>query len=428
MSEETQTASQPQESAAPPATQGTTPEYGSFLGTEPDSLDTPAEERPETSAEETPEAEEEAAPAESEEEEVAEVEAAEETEEEAEQPPSVTERLKDLTPRELEQYQQRYPTAWKMLNDANQPDDVKHLLLDKIDGDREIQERMAAESATEEPTLEDDGQQTAAATTAPDAAKQRETYYQNLGTLVARAFDQQAVKQVGDTLLSMFNVDVNRLNDPNMSPEDKAELQGLVNSVQKGAPQLATFMADAVNTTLPHVIQQSMELVMPGITQMYEKHMYGTQWDSVRNQVDESGKAPYAALPAFGTKEFSTVMHKAAAQIPGFDNMVMRGQDGNPLPLLEQTRAKYEVLAKIATGQRVSPAVVAQAVATGKRLAGQADRKRQAGRALGAGQPTNKQAFGEGAGEQDPMLAALDAEISRHNTDLRPVSGSRSRG
>jgi len=67
--------------------------------------------------------------------------------------------------------------------------------------------------------------------------------------------------------------------------------------------------------------------------------------------------------------------------------------------------------------------VVAQAIATGKKMAGRADQQRQAGRALGAGQGSAKTLDNRIAdAEEDPMMAALDREISAQETNV-PVRG-----
>ena len=123
---------------------------------------------------------------------------------------------------------------------------------------------------------------------------------------------------------------------------------------------------------------------------------------------------------------FSEKLRDAAEQIPGFDDMVFRGQDGRVLPMGQQATMKYQMLARIISGERVNPAVVAEAVATGRRLAGQADRKKQAGRALGSGQSTNSSPIARGGGEaeEDPLMAALDAEIARQEGNYRqPIRG-----
>ena len=358
-----------------------------------------------------------------------------EAEQESEQPPSVEDRLKDLTQRESEEYAQRYPSAWKALQDSKTPEDLKHLLLDKIDGDHEIQRRIAAEEqeqeyVEEEPTLEAEPQQLAQQPMTPQAvAEQRTAYYQQIDDVVKNQFDPQSVKEVGDTLLRMFNVNVKALDDPNVTPEDKAVLRGLVDSVQREAPVLARFMADAVATVVPLVVQPAIESAMPGFAAMYERQSMGTAWESVRQQADERGRPLYANLPAFpavsGTNEaraFSEKLRQAAGEIPGFDEMVFRDQSGRVLPQQQQAQMKYTLLARQLSGQRMNPAVVAEAVETGKRLAGQAQQRRQTARAMGAGQRSTG-ALGRTAGDddEDPMMAALDHEIARQEGNYTQV-------
>jgi hypothetical protein len=425
-------------------TQGTVQsDYASFLGPPSQQPDLSADERPAPDAEPAgaegepeisgePEAEEGAEPEAQPEPEV-------EPEPEAEQPPSVEERLKDLTQRDLEAYGQRYPNAIKALQDPKTPEDLKHLLLDKIDGDREIQRRIAAEqelSEQEEPTLEEAEAlpQTAVPQTVTDPAQARTAYYAQIDNLVKTGFDQQSVKEVGDTLLRMFNVNVKALDDPNVSPEDKAVLRGLVDSVQKEAPVLSRYMADAVSTVIPHVLPAAMELAYPGHSEMYERQVYGSAWETVRAQTDpQTGKPVFAGLPAFpafsGTPEsdaFSEKLREAAAQIPGFDDMVFRDRSGRVLPMREQAQMKYTLLAKTLSGQRVNPALVAEAVATGKRLAGKTDQRRQASRVTGAGQPTAHPVTQGQSDEDDPLMANLDAYIATQEQDYaQPIRGRR---
>jgi hypothetical protein len=440
--ESTAAVSQPPETEE--SQQGTpSTDYSSFLGPPSAEVDLSAEERPAPGAEQQAEGEPELSgepeqEGEPQEEQEAEAEAAPEVEAEAEaeQPPSVEERLKDLTQRESDEYAQRYPSAWKALQDPKTPEDLKHLLLDKIDGDHEIQRRIAQEQALAEeegeptPEYEAEVPQTAAAT--PEAiAEQRTAYYSQIDNLVKTQFDPQSVKEVGDSLLRMFNVNVKALQDPNVSPEDKAVLQGLVSSVQREAPVLARFMADAVATVVPHVVRPAIEAAMPGFTEMYERQMYGNAYENVRAQTDERGRPLYPGLPAYpmvaGTPEaqaFADKMRAAAQEVPGFDEMTFRDKAGRLLPDQQQAQIKYTILLRHMAGQRVNPAVVAQAVETGRRLAGRADNRRAAARVAGAGQRTAGPPGRGGAEDEDPMLAALDAEISRQEVNYRqPVRG-----
>jgi hypothetical protein len=435
--ESTPVVSQPPE-AEESQSEATRSDYSAFLGPPSAEVDLSADERP------APDAEEEAEPevsgeAEGEPEQEAQAQTEAEAEPEAEQPPSIEDRLKDLTQREQEEYAGRYPNAWKMLQGRDTPEDVKHLLLDKIDSDHEIQRRIAEEQALvqqeEEPTLEEQPEQQQQMQAQPDAAQQRTAYYNQIDNLVQTQFDQQAIKEVGDTLLRMFNVNTKALEDPNVSPEDKAVLQGLVTSMQREAPVLARFMADAVATVVPHVVKPAIDAAMPGFTTMYERNMYGAAYENVRAQTDERGRPMYPGLPAYpmiaGTPEataFTEQMRQAADEIPGFHEMVFRDRSGRVMPEQQQAQLKYTLLARHLSGQRVNPAVVAQAVETGRRLAGRADTRRQAARVTGAGRGTNGLGGRGGANdEEDPMLAALDAEISRQEGNYRqPIRGRQS--
>jgi hypothetical protein len=441
MADDTTVLSQPETEHEEP--QGAAQDYSTFLGPPAQEPDLSADESPAPDAEEAgaegepelsgePEAEAEAEPE-------AEAQAPpEEAEAEAEQPPSVEERLKDLTQRESEEYAQRYPSAWKALQDPKTPEDLKHLLLDKIDGDHEIQRRIAAEqevSEIEEPTPEAAEAPQAADAAQTDPVQARANYYAQIDNLVKTGFDQQSVKEVGDTLLRMFNVNVKALDDPNVSPEDKAVLRGLVESVQREAPVLSRYMADAVSTVIPHVLPAAMEMAYPGHSEMYERQVYGSTWESVRAQTDpQTGRPVFAGLPAFpafsGTPEsqaFSQKLREAAETIPGFDEMVFRDQSGRVLPMREQARMKYTLLARTMSGQRVNPAIVAEAVATGKRLAGRTDQRRQAARVTGAGQPTAHPVTQGADEEDDPLMANLDKFIATQEQNYRePVRGRRS--
>jgi hypothetical protein len=407
--EANETANQPQ-SGSPE----TVNPYATLLGNEPDLGFDSSEESPEPSEEQ-----------EAREGEVAEPEQPVESQEaqagETEQP-TVEDWLKDLTQREAEDYQRRYPTAWKALVSADTPDDMKQLLVDKINTDQEYAQLRALQTEEEEePTLETAEEVEPQAAAIPqDPAKLREAYYQRINQMVEAVVDPVSQKQLGLDLLKGFGVNVDRLSDPNLSPQDKQELQALVANAPTVGKTLASAAVDLINTVLPLILPEALEMVQPGSSRVYEKQMYAMQWDSVRNEADPRGRF----LPQYGSEQFKQATRAAAGQIPGFMEMVFRDPSGRVLPQHDQARMKYSILAKMMTGQKVSPAVVAQAVQTGRKLAGQAERKRNAGRALGAGRPTDR-TFGRGAtggGDDDPVMQALDAEIMRTNNDTRPVS------
>ena len=94
--------------------------------------------------------------------------------------------------------------------------------------------------------------------------------------------------------------------------------------------------------------------------------------------------------------------------------MVFRDKTtGRVLPFREQTRARYAVLAKLMTGQRVNPAVVQEAVETGKQLERKVGEKRRAGQALGAGQSK-----GQFAQPESDVNASIIAAYNARNGNV----------
>ena len=206
-------------------------------------------------------------------------------------------------------------------------------------------------------------------------------------------------------MLNAFGVDT-KSEDP--------DVQALVKNAPVVGSVLAKGAVDLMFTTMPQLIPTIMEQVFPGLSQMYERVAYAEEWDAVRNTAGNDGKPTYGDLPDYGSKEFQTAIRQAATQIPGFDGMVFRDKTtGRVLPFREQTRARYAVLAKLMTGQRVNPAVVQEAVETGKQLERKVGEKRRAGQALGAGQSK-----GQFAQPESDVNASIIAAYNARNGNV----------
>ena len=90
-------------------------------------------------------------------------------------------------------------------------------------------------------------------------------------------------------------------------------------------------------------------------------------------------------MPSYGSKEFSTTLRQAAAKIPGFDEMQFTNRQGQPLSPVDNAMRKYAMLAQVASGQTLDPALAARAAAAGAKNARRAEVRRAAGN-LGSGQ------------------------------------------
>jgi hypothetical protein len=392
----------------PPQTEDTgASSHESFLGTESSDLDLLEESIPEP-AEESEGEEGEA------EGETAEAEGETEGEQEGEQPEpelSHEEWLEALTPNERAQYAKRYPTAWKALNDPNQPDDLKYLLRDKINGDAEIKGLKHAteiEEDLEEPTQEEEPEEVVEQPIVTDPSKQREQYYANISALAKKIVDPQSAEALGKRVLAHLGVDV-KSADP--------QVQKFIQDAGPLGMTLAEGAIDLMNTSGPSLVGNWVNAVFPGFTDMYEAALYSQSYETVRNETGKDGKPKYGeSLPDYGTREFKTMLQKASAQFPGFEQMAFPN-----LSASDQAKVRYQMLLQVASGQRPNPVLMAKGIETGKQLAKKQQNKLAQGRALGSGKSTAKP---QGSGGDD-ILADIDAEIARANTDALPFSAGK---
>jgi hypothetical protein len=305
-----------------------------------------------------------------------------ETEQQVEQPETeqIAEPEQETQPVEQEQVDQVDETAEDWLpseQDKVFPDDVyaryaqrynltpeqaadpqfRQLLHDKINSDIYIQQQREAEQYAEpEPEPEPTQQQ-------PQISQ--EQHFKNLALAVQERTDPKVAKAFHNEFLGVWNL-----------PQDQ-QPQALAEVTSK-------YMLNLVNTFLPDMLQaqlsQQLSQAFPGFGDMYDRSSHAMAWDRVRNSDPR-----FAELPAYGTKQFSSTLREAAARIPGFDDMQFTDQQGRPLPAQQNAERKYAMLAKIASGQNVNPALLQQAAAAGAKNARRADVRRSAGN-LGSGQ------------------------------------------
>jgi hypothetical protein len=250
-------------------------------------------------------------------------------------------------------YAQRYNLSPEQAADPQ----FRQLLHDKINSDIYIQQQREQEQFAEpEPEPEP---------TQPQPQVTQEQHFQNLARAVQERTDPQVAKAFHNEFLGVWNL-----------PQDQ-QPQALAQVTSK-------YMLNLVNTFLPDMLQaqlsQQLGQAYPGFGDMYDRSSHAMAWDRVRNS--DPG---FADLPAYGTKQFSQTLREAAGRIPGFDEMQFTDAHGKPLPAQQNAERKYAMLAKIASGQNVNPALLQQAAAAGAKNARRADVRRSAGN-LGSGQ------------------------------------------
>lgn len=258
----------------------------------------------------------------------------------------------------------RYAQRYNLTPEQAQEPTLRQLLHDKINSDIFIQQQQQFEQETVEPEPE--------AEPTREAPLTREQYFQNLDRVITERTDPEVAKQFHADFLKAFGVP-----DAEIAKTSPQQAMAFTHTASKYMLNLMNTFADDI---LGARLQQQVAQAYPGFGDMYERSSHAMAWDRVRNS-----DPTFAALPAYGTKEFSSKLREAAARIPGFDEMQFTDANGKPLPAPQNAERKYAMLAKIASGQNVNPQLLQQAAAAGARNARRADVRRSAGN-LGSGQ------------------------------------------
>lgn len=387
----------------------------SFLGLEPDlSLPEPEEQNPEPLQTEGQETE------------------GETVEQEAEQPEAQlseetddnwlpTEQEKEFPLATLQRYGPRYGyTAAEIAADPR----LQNLVKDKINTDIYVQQLTQEDQQLEEQVVD-----SVAAEAPQTAADPAQAYQQEVDRIVSTVVSPQAMQQLGMEMLTAFGANPNQLKQIETALQNRAltpqqrqslqsqyqELKTLVDNAPKVGQTLARGAVDLIKTVVPQLLPQLIEQVYPGTEARFESQLAADAWNSVTQTKGTNGQALYPNLPAYRTTEFQSLMRKTEREL-GLPKDGLAQMFSN-LPKQEAYSRTYSLVAKVAAGQQVTPAVMAQAVETGRRMQTQTAQRRAVGRALGAGR-----AAGQPVEEQDPMRSALRDQIGAFNHDSLAVS------
>jgi hypothetical protein len=275
----------------------------------------------------------------------------------------------------LQKYCQRYGLDENILANPQ----LRQLVTDKINTDIYLQQQQQAEQEVEPEAVEEPTQDV------PQLS--REQHFQQLALAVQQRTDPEVAKAFHNEFLSIWKLPEN---------QQPMALAGVTSK----------YMLNLVSTFLPDMLQaqlsSQLNQVYPGFGDMHERSSMAMAWDRVRNSDPK-----FSELPAYGTKEFSSKLREAAGRIPGFDEMQFTNAQGQPLPPQQNAERKYAMLAKIASGQNVDPAMLQKAAAAGAKNARRADIRRSAGN-LGSGQ--SKAASGTGSNKFQTNSDLFDDE------------------
>jgi hypothetical protein len=246
---------------------------------------------------------------------------------------------------------------------------LQQALKDKINSDILIKQQKELEAQEEEPTLEE------------EPVEEPQLDPKELRTQWFKAVDQFVDDTTDPDIANEFAAQLSAVADPKTGKLDP----------MKVTRTFSRFGINLLNTAAPAILRNHLQNVLremyPEIDAIMEyqadqmnRPMYQEQWSRVKSSNKE-----FAELPEYGKPEFRPWAEATAAKIPNFDRMRFVDEKGKPLSKEQTAYAKYNLLAQVGMGQRVTPAIVKQAAETGKRQAAESQRKKLAGN-LGAGQ------------------------------------------
>lgn len=160
---------------------------------------------------------------------------------------------------------------------------------------------------------------------------------------------------------------------------------GVYGVVETAVPKLLPAL---INDYMRQNFGLALEAVAPGLQ---ESHITRT-CEGIWGDVCGSDEFKDAELPKFGTPEFAEAAKAVHEKNPWLNEFDPKGPDGKQLPVLKALRVKAELTARLLRGERVDSKktmqLIADAIATTKKSASNANRRASASRISGAGKTT----------------------------------------
>jgi len=258
--------------------------------------------------------------------------------------------------------------------------------------DAELDEEVEPE--TDEPEKQEAEQPKEEATNPADKLQQFHEYIQTVQQEVADPTinNPMMVEAFKNELAQCFDAE---------SPEAKQSIDRLANVALIGAHNL-------INTLVPRLIGQyiapAIESVLPGLSQSHSEALVYNTWEDTRS----SGQFG-SDLPKFGTPEFYQAAERVHKANPWLENLEFRDAQGNFLPIREALKQKAEITAKLLSGEKLTPKMIAETYKKGQSHGEKSSRRVSAGRSLGAGRSTGS------ISQESSNFSLVDAYRERHN-------------
>lgn len=276
---------------------------------------------------------------------------------------------------------------------------TRQLVIDKINSDIYLKSLQTQQQEEPEEEEEEEGLVAQPEPTQPPPPPITfDQHIQQIQNIVKSKTSPDMANWVYNNFMKAFGVPTNEIQQ--LAPQQAVPF---VETLSVGFVNLLnTFAPDLFNAFMPQVLEQQF----PQFGEMYQVSSAARSWDSVRNDNQD------ANLPAYGTREYSSAARQIGAEIAGsaarFEAMVFTGKNGQPLSARENLAEKQRMIAeRMIQGSQeapVTPAIVAQAVQTGQKIAQRAAAQRSAGNL--------------GAGKSRAQIAQKDDDIFTEGTEI----------
>lgn len=239
---------------------------------------------------------------------------------------------------------------------------------------RMLASRMSETAANQQAEVE------ASKTPEQKTAEHYQTHFAQLAQMVSdpQIFDPPVVEATVRGLAQCFGAE---------TPEALGNVQNLSSILGQAA---ISFASTNVPKLMRYHFAQMVEEFLPGLIETHRSATEHNSWAEVR-----SSNPNYRDLPDVDSPEFESLKEKIIAENPWIESMIWTDANGRSLsPHHPQAvRQAASLLAKLASGERVTPEMMKQAVETGRQQALSHRRVVTASKALSAGRKGSGKTF-----------------------------------
>lgn len=260
---------------------------------------------------------------------------------------------------------------------------LQRTLTERLNQDIYVQQlRQQSELSQQQQEEETQQQQPTEPTRQPNVTE----WLQQVDEVAKQYLNQDVANHMGNQFMKVFG------SKP-MTPEQSMQFShlftsGVINVLNSVLPNMLNHPIAEGKTFFQDVLERNFE----GFGEDYQSNMYSRAWSKA-----VSGDPKLASLPGLNVAGSSEARAQAAQALgfteEEFEKLKLSGKDGKPLSPYQNAVKKYTMLAKVMSGQKLTPAEANKFVEAGRKAAQKDSIQRQAGN-LGSGQSKGQIASG----------------------------------